>query len=498
MGKRVKSLTMNFKSIVMFVLGLLLFIPSPGRSQQATSAQYDAAGNQFYTAKQYVQAARYYDAAIQLNPNDATAYEGLGNCYYILGRKQSALSLYQKSLALNPNNSQLAQFVGNLQGQLSTSTEASASTSTTATTTTSTTAEPGLQEGIQYFQQKQYSQAIPDFQEAIQSAPQDYRGYYYLGYCQYMTGDAKDAALNFERANQRHPNSAIEAYALQLEKTLSPSDQLWVKDQLNSTYVVANTVGFRFMPGLATFKMADFEDDAQSYENAAKQAGDVTYSGQAPEGSFAFDLQPYYRINQTLELGLDFGTMPMGNYAWNWNGGQGPSNILAPSMNPTYNTYTSIATMYTFNVNRFGLEGRIYFGPPPLQFFVGLGADYYSGKITYTQTLETASPSTSTGINGIFTATGVGIAGIIGVDYVLSSNFSISPSLTYQSVSISNFSGTMNNYTGAGSSQSGNLMFNSSTNVIQFQPKGSTNANLENLKMDLSGVQANLNFNLFF
>ncbi len=111
-------------------MGLFIFLSLLGTassvSAQATSDQYYAAGNQFYTAKDYNKAVLYYKAAIQVNPNNAAAHQGLGNTYYGLGQKSDALAEYQKALALNPNNPQLSAFVQNLQTQVGTSAPAAA------------------------------------------------------------------------------------------------------------------------------------------------------------------------------------------------------------------------------------------------------------------------------------------------------------------------------------------------------------------------------------
>src|SRR5690349_19796451 len=107
--KRFKERVMKLEN---FVLGLLIFSTSTSMAlaQGATAGQYIAAGNQFYTAKDYAKAVQYYKYATTLDPNSAAAYQGLGNSYYGLGQRSDALAAYDKALQINPNNPQLASF----------------------------------------------------------------------------------------------------------------------------------------------------------------------------------------------------------------------------------------------------------------------------------------------------------------------------------------------------------------------------------------------------
>jgi hypothetical protein len=84
---------------------------------QDPSTQYYNAGNSLYAGKNYDQAIRYYQAAVQGNPHFWQAYQALGNCYYAKGDNNNALTNYNKALSLYPNNPQLSQFVQTLQAK---------------------------------------------------------------------------------------------------------------------------------------------------------------------------------------------------------------------------------------------------------------------------------------------------------------------------------------------------------------------------------------------
>ena len=104
-----------YQRVCIVLLFCLAFFPALSGWAQDKSLPYYQAGNTFYTNKDYGQAVRYYQAAVQLNPNLWQAYQGLGNCSYAQGDKATALTDYQRALDLNPNNPSLSSFVQSLQ-----------------------------------------------------------------------------------------------------------------------------------------------------------------------------------------------------------------------------------------------------------------------------------------------------------------------------------------------------------------------------------------------
>src|ERR1041384_316506 len=212
---------------VLTCFGLLLFLAPHFSGAQTTNPQakqYYDAGGKLYAQRNYSQAAKYYAAAFKLDPNYADAYQGIGSCWYAMGNKQYALAYFNKALQLNPNNTRLAQFVQSLGGQ--------APAGGTAATTAPSGGGDALAQGSALFGQKQYTQAIGFFQQAIQANPNDYRAYYYTAYSYYVLRDNKNAALYFAMANQKQPNATFKAYSDRLKAGLAPDDQRWVDDQV--------------------------------------------------------------------------------------------------------------------------------------------------------------------------------------------------------------------------------------------------------------------------
>jgi hypothetical protein len=97
-------------------VAFLFFLGLTGISAaQDKALQYYEAGNTLYIQKNYPQAIRYYDAAIQANPDMWQAYQGMGNCYYTQGDNPKALANYQKCLSLHPDNPSLSSMVQTLR-----------------------------------------------------------------------------------------------------------------------------------------------------------------------------------------------------------------------------------------------------------------------------------------------------------------------------------------------------------------------------------------------
>jgi tetratricopeptide (TPR) repeat protein len=63
-----------------------------------------------YNSHDYSQAAQYFQAAIQQDPDNWQAYQGLGLCDYAQGDKAGAKQAFDQSLRIHPNNPQLARF----------------------------------------------------------------------------------------------------------------------------------------------------------------------------------------------------------------------------------------------------------------------------------------------------------------------------------------------------------------------------------------------------
>ncbi len=404
-----------------------LIAPISVQAQGATAAQYLAAGQQMFGAKNYAQAAQYYNAATKLDPSNVAAYQGIGNCYYMLGQKSNALAYYQKALSLQPGNAQLAQFVQNLQAQVS------AGGAGAPGGMGMTSADP-LSQGTALFQQKQYAAAIPYFGRAIQQNPNDYRAYYYAGYTYYMMGNAKYAAFYFAVANLKQPNASIQAYADRVKANLPPVDQQWVNDSVAKYSGGAgggggkNAVefGFHILGGSSYI----FANPSQII-NGVTAATTISLNGTTPNMIAMVGFQPYLQFGDSFELDFGAGYIPIGNLSYTW-------------LNPG----AGLGFQDTFNSSlvEANLGLKILFGDSSMKSYIGFG-----GIVAPVSTVFTKVPvdSVTGGLIGLpqdpssgnYSSMAIGGYVQLGMDFYLSKTIAVGPFVGVQVLTATNFQG---------------------------------------------------------
>jgi tetratricopeptide (TPR) repeat protein len=476
---------------------------------QAGADQYRAAGDKYFAAKDYANAYKYYAYAAKMNPNDAAALKGVGNCLYMYQRKAQAIPYYEKSLALNPADTQLATFVQNLKAQVGAAPAAPAAAAPAAGV--------ALAQGKALFQQKQYAAAVPVLQQAVRENPNDYQGYYLLGYSQYMTRDMKNAAVNFGLANAKQPNPQLKAYADRIKASLPPADQQWVDAQIASGGVaVAGTgaagaavkpkvFGIRLSPAVALFKLKDLEDEGAAIEAALTEANDAgteapipfiqdeyfgtpgmyAMTGEVPSGNLYFGIEPVIRPAQGLEIAIGIGIFSVGKYSVDITS----QNIDDPTQTD------SIRKAYDVSTMPIGLSVGYAFGKGKVSPKIGLGADYYSVKIDETFSKATADPGESFGYTGEYKASGIGMHVDLGLDFKFGSSVVAGPYVRYRMAKFDSFTGTVS---GNGFSESADLMVDNATGIVMPVLSGVPTTGMRPLEVDLGGVQVGLNIAAFF
>jgi hypothetical protein len=83
-----------------------------------TPPHYLAQGNSLYQQGNYAEAAKYFQAATQLDPQNWQGYQSLGNADYKLGKTEEARAAYQQSLAIHPQNPALRNFLNQMPPSL--------------------------------------------------------------------------------------------------------------------------------------------------------------------------------------------------------------------------------------------------------------------------------------------------------------------------------------------------------------------------------------------
>jgi tetratricopeptide (TPR) repeat protein len=472
----------------------LSFLLAVTQATAATSADYYHAGVKLYTAQNYAQAVRYFSAAIQLDPNNTAALQGRGNCHYAQGEYSDALADYQRVQALSPSDG-LAQFIAKVQAKVGATPAAAAPIAAPAS-------NPYFDQGVSYFQQKQYAPAAQAFQKAAQQDPNNYKPYYYLGFSQMMLGDYKNAAVALGICNLKHPNDSIASYTSKLKARLSIDDGQWVDSQIyaarvsgsSNTYVVSNqyatpnTFGIRLEPYLQTYNITGLQTLEQYNYSLAQtiqqSIPNTTYTATVPQGSLAIGLEPTYRITSNIELGLPIVYNSIGSY-------QDQTTAIYQGVT----VYSESATL-TFTDISFGLNGRYFINTGDLQPFVGAGLSYHMVSLTIpTPSTTSSSGYSSTTTTNSLSTSGIGFQGQLGVDWHFDSMFSLSLFAGYQ---LANMGSTW-----SANGQTGNLFgaltgnYSSSSSSSSSSSTSSSSANsADNFDMSgpFGGIEVSISF----
>jgi len=474
-----------------------ILLPSSAGAQSSTADRYRAAGHKLYQSKNYGQAARYYLAAVKLNPQDAASYQGLGNCYYAYGKKKEALVYYQRASALQPSNTRLAQFVRTLQAQVS----GGAATSTVPSAAPAASS-PYLAAGMKLFQQKNYAKAIQYFNAAIKQSPNDYRAYYYAGYSYYMTRNAKSAALYFGIANAKQPNASIKAYADRLKAGLAPADQQWV-DSMVARYAGATGTATAATPpskkeeivfGVHILGGMEYVlSDPAGIVDKAAAAGSVSLSGFTPSMVMYPQIQPFARFGEAFELGLSIGYFPVGLLSY-----------TTFEYSPTYVPYSvPDVWRYSFNTTVLTVDfgGKILFGDKDIRGYLGLSGGISPISMSFDKNQwdsTNTSQVASTDLSGDKDYTTMAISGqaLLGFDINMGGGLSFGPYVGFRYLSATDFKNGSNV-----------LVVDQSTGAVGLDPavvgqSGSPNIPLgdevKNLTLDFSGIVGGFNLTFSF
>ncbi len=455
----------------------LMVLPAVSAWGIDTADDYYRAAKQFYSQKDYAHAYDSYQGAVLLDPNPYRAYIGMGNCQYFLGDKAKALECYQKSLALHPDNPALVPFIQRVKDEL---------------------ANKGgpFYKGKVLLQGKKYKLAIPYFQEAQTLNPKDLTIYYDLAYCQYMTGDRAQAALNFAYYGEKKPDPQVTSVADKIKAALKPDDQRWFDDSLAagppfSAPFHYSGIGLRLEPTYQLTSLKDFNDYANSLnaEGNLQKQNDSTFSltATAPGGGLGVDLNPFIQVVDGFEAGLTFGALFVGGFNASY---QGQNDTVSGNGLINYQVFeTGISLRGNF----------IKFDKDRVRIFVEANPDLY---LTSLQVANSDTSGTTPGwdflpVAGNFSGSGVGGRFKLGVEWKPIPNSLFSFFGGYQIAQIQGFHGT----TTAPTTASGQLEVEryQGNTAIGFVPNGSTptvpsGAQLNPLTLDLSGVIFGVDF----
>jgi tetratricopeptide (TPR) repeat protein len=515
---------------VLFAMVLLLGTPM---AFGATADEYYKAGLQLYQAKDYAKAVQYFDAALKTDPNHTGAARGAGNCHVALNQTAQAIPYYEKALALSPNDAQLAAYVQNLKAQApAPSSGPSGPSGQAAQAAPAAPAAPAaaggsFTQGKSLFDLKQYAQAQPLFQKAVEENPSDANAWFYLGYCQYSSGDKKGAALSFARSNQISPNPKAVGYAQSVKATLAPADQAWVDAELAKGLPTAapaaavktaaapvkpKSFGIRLVPGIAMFTLGDLKKDSdakRSYTAILQQDGyddgvtaispdpSIGLDGKIPTGGLSFAVEPVVPLGNSVELGMHFEFLQVGKY-----------EVTITNKQEGDREFT-IRNSMKISAMPLGMCGRVLFSPPEKKMrpYLGFSVLYLMTSIDYSSYSKIYDAYPAQTVSGKLKGSAIGGGLCIGADYALTPSVVLSPFVGYRMLKAKNYKGTVNDSdvglpydaelrttNGSGAIPAGHVIVVPTDPVLAGEAATATGVT----SVDFGGLQAGLGIGFYF
>ncbi|HEY5038023.1 MAG TPA: tetratricopeptide repeat protein [bacterium] len=383
--------------------------------------------------------------------------------------------------------------------------------------------------GLVLFQQKQYAAALPLFEQAVQENPSP-KAYYHLAYCQYLTGDLKDAALNFYREDQLNPSPPQKRFADKLKDKLSLNDQEWVESQLQpanpSAPVSLNTppppvssrvkpddawgtemffgrFGLRASAEVALLNMQDFNTEANSFGAVGlsykKSDPSLTYGSSVP------GIDPLLVFNPFFSFG-DFEIGPKISYLFSTSATyyRGDSYGYATNVQHAFDTFSlALESRYYLRIDK---KSRLFIEPS-----FGFQPLHMDSTFSYRGTSSTPS----SGNYGFHTdGTGLDLGLRAGVQFVTGPNFTVSVMGGYEYAVVQNLHGTYydSNYPNMNGTPGTAVMEHSpywGQDFVWFLPDDPSKNNFfyssaaeaqsaRPLKVDFSGIRAAVDFAYLF
>jgi len=106
-GAEVHMDNKNFDEAIKLFEKAVEFDPKNNPAKLGLSEAYVQKGNQVLNSDKPETAVFYYEKAVKANPNNSGAYAGLGECYDAAGNNEKAQENYEKALAIDPGLTEL-------------------------------------------------------------------------------------------------------------------------------------------------------------------------------------------------------------------------------------------------------------------------------------------------------------------------------------------------------------------------------------------------------
>lgn len=182
------------------------FAASQGHNQPLPTTFENAnerfnSGKELFQEGKYLDAKKYYDEAIRLNPNYIEAFYSRGICKIILKDYEEALKDFDEAIHLDPNYAEAYNSRGNVKAQLGRHKE-SLEDYNKAVNLNPQNANIYYSRGNAKAQLEKHKEAIEDFDKAIKINPQSALTYYSRGKSKAELGQINEAIADLEHAKK--------------------------------------------------------------------------------------------------------------------------------------------------------------------------------------------------------------------------------------------------------------------------------------------------------
>ncbi|HET9869524.1 MAG TPA: tetratricopeptide repeat protein, partial [bacterium] len=367
------------------------------------------------------QAAPYFSAALQLDPNDLRALTGKANCESVLGQLDQALADYRRLQSIQPGDQPLADLIRQLEARTKKTPEAPP-----VSTALSSPPSNAFQQGLVLYNQKQFAAAVPFLQGAVEENPKDPEAYQYLGLAQIQAGNLKEGDLALEEYNYLRPDPPTANYALQVRKRLTPPDQMWVDARLSEAGmaprapgpVVQKPYGAYLVPAFGSLQLTGLETNAKSWQAFAKQQqgfdSSFHFEGSVPTAALAVGLEPVLKLSKNFQVGIPFSFSPVGEARDEVSN----TNKVDDYVDSFNITELSLGLDLKYLIFCGGFEPFVSVAP----FFAPIAIDYGA---------QATSGGTTQKVTGNYEGDNVGAVFKLGADLHLDDTFVVTPFLGY-------------------------------------------------------------------
>lgn len=186
---------------IVLVMGALLLFPWYARN---ASRKHDAEGLQAARLEDYAGAAREFEVAARLDPDNVDALYNLGLAYVEMGRDREAVEAYSRAAELRPNEFVIHNNLGNAYNHLGDSTRAIQEWET-ALRLNPRAVPPRVNLALTLERMGQTDRALRYLREAAELDPMDPGIRYNLGAVYFRLGDMEKAEAELQRATRLKP-----------------------------------------------------------------------------------------------------------------------------------------------------------------------------------------------------------------------------------------------------------------------------------------------------